>query len=93
MKNNLYTIHKAIKNSDEMDNRVNTIVDINDQRDVSWWNHKLKDKRNVVKKSWNETKLAKDWTHYIIDLTEYNSEIKELKGGLGRNTVKSLMTY
>lgn len=55
-------------------------------RNVSWWNEKLRKLRKNARKLFNRAKRTADWSSYREALTRYNLEIRKSK----RNTWKSV---
>jgi hypothetical protein len=48
-------------------------------RNMSWWNQGLADKRRKVQKLFNAAKKSGDWTDYKRMLTEYNKALRQVK--------------
>jgi hypothetical protein len=49
-------------------------------RNTSWWNRSLAEKRRNVRKLFNAAKMSGDLTDHKIMLTEYNKALRQAKG-------------
>ena len=49
-------------------------------RNISWWNQDLVEKRRKVRKLFNVAKKSGNWTDYKRNLTDYNKALRQAKG-------------
>jgi hypothetical protein len=45
-------------------------------RNISWWNHDLAERRRKVRRLFNAAKKSRNWTDYKRTLTDYNKALR-----------------
>jgi hypothetical protein len=57
-------------------------------RNTSWWNQDLAERRRKVRRLFNAAKKSGNWTDYRRILTDYNKAFRQAKGESGRRHCK-----
>ena len=57
----------------------NCPLTVRKNRNTSWWNQGIAEKRRKVRKLFNVAKKSGDWTDYKRTLTEYNKALRQAK--------------
>jgi hypothetical protein len=59
-------------------------------RNISWWNQDLAEKRRKVRTLFHAAKKLGNWTYYKKTLTEYNKALRQPRENHGEDTVRRL---